>query len=209
MSDLYDLPEDVLAELKSDAVDAISRGDSEPAGRIIEAALDDAHPSTGPSPAETAAAIVDRASRQPAYRPPAQPPHGWESRQVRHYDPPDKTAIPATFSAKVVGVSFAAGYPGNLRALHKLATGDVEELRPTLILRHDPENPHDNNAVQVLAVRPAGNRMLGHLPRAVAPRIAGELDAGKDWRVIGYEVLEDPRHPDKPGLSINARRLDD
>lgn len=154
-----------------------------------------------------AASIVERAVAQPAYRPPAQPPHGWEGRTPKHFDPPSKTSMPATFSSKVVGCSFSPGYPGNYRALKALAEDENQET-PSIVLRHDPDNPHDNNAVQVLAVRPAGLRMLGHLPRAVAPRIAGELDAGKDWRVTGYEVLEDPRHVDKPGLSITARRFD-
>lgn len=160
------------------------------------------------TPPEVAEAIVARAGEDPAYRPPVQPPHGWEGRTPRHFDPPSKTTIPPTFSAKVVGCSFSPGYPGNYRALKALAE-DEEQESPRIILRHNPDSPHDCNAVEVLAERPGGLRMLGHLPRAVAPRIAGELDAGKDWRVTGYEVLEDPRHIDKPGLSITARRFDD
>lgn len=157
------------------------------------------------TPPETAADIVARAAEQPAYRTPVQPPHGWEGRQVRHFDPPRKIAIPGAFSAKVVGLTYAPGYPHNLHTLAALR-GSSEE--PRIILRHNPENPFDTNAVEVRAQEPGGDFvLLGHLPRAVAPRVAAGLDDGQGWEVTGYEVLEDPRHPNKPGLSIKVQRF--
>lgn len=140
---------------------------------------------------------------QPAYRTPPTPPPGWEGRTPKHYPASDKATIPGALGAKLAGVTFAPDYPRNLRALLALAGGD----EPRIILRHNPNNQYDANAVEVRAVRYTGETvMLGHLPAALAARIAPELDAGEPWEVTRYEVLEDPRYRDKPGISIDLRR---
>jgi hypothetical protein len=139
----------------------------------------------------------------PAYRPPVQPPPGWEGRTPKHFPPSDKATIPGAMGVKLAGVSFAPSYPRNLRALAALA-GDGA---PRIVLLHNPANTHDTNAVEVRAVRHTGETvMLGHLPAALAARIAPELDAGEPWEVTHYEVLEHPSYRDRPGISIDLRR---
>ncbi len=160
-----------------------------------------------PSPTiEDLSTIEELQTAAPAYRPPVQPPHGWEGRTPKHFPPSDKATIPGEFGVKVVGLSFQVRYPRNLRALKSLAE-DGEA--PELVLRRNPENTYDANAIEVRGIRPNGSEsMIGHLPAGLAARIAPELDAGAGWRVTGYEVLVSAGHEDKPGLSIDLRRFD-
>ena len=122
---------------------------------------------------------------------------------VRHHPPSDKATLPAELSTKVVGLTFEAGYPGPLLWLAQLAG---EGRPPALVLAREPDNAHDPNAV---AVRSAiTGRQLGHLPGALAGRLAPELDAGADWRVERYEVLVQDGFEDRPGLSLRLKRAD-
>lgn len=127
-----------------------------------------------------------------------------DTRIPRHYGPSDKATLPAKLSTKVVGLSFLPNgtYPGILHTLK-----DVVELgRPPLLkLVRDPDNPHDPNAVAVRSAKK--DTHLGHLPAALAARIAPEMDAGTFWLIESYEVLVMPGHEDKPGLSLNLRRM--
>jgi hypothetical protein len=140
----------------------------------------------------------------PAYRVPPPVPPGWEGRQPKHYGPSEKADIPGALGAKVVGLTFVPKYPGNLHALASLAGSESE---PPIVLRRNPANAYDANAVEVHAVRPSGElSMIGHLPAALAARIAPEMDADEPWVVARYQVLEMPGHEDKPGLSLDLRR---
>lgn len=60
--------------------------------------------------------------------------------------------------------------------------GGVVSDREGIVLRRQPENPYDRNAVQVLNVR---NEQIGHLPREVAAALAPIMDecsnAGAPW----------------------------
>jgi hypothetical protein len=68
-----------------------------------------------------------------------------------------------------------------------------------LILRRDPDNEHDANAIAVLAVDGA---QVGWVPREVAARIAPELDAGEPWAaVVLRERRASPRDP-RSGLTM-------
>jgi hypothetical protein len=61
-----------------------------------------------------------------------------------------------------------------------------------LELRRDPDNPHDPNAIAVLA----GGAQIGWVPREVAAELAGELDAGRPWSAVVLRVRRDsPRDP--------------
>ena len=72
-----------------------------------------------------------------------------------------------------------------------LAADDAAPGRP-LELRRDPANPHDPNAIEVLA----GGRQLGFVPREVAAGIAADLDAGRPWSaVVLREQRASPRDP--------------
>lgn len=137
----------------------------------------------------------------------APPPPGWDRREPKHFEASDKATIPGALGAKIVGLSFVDDYPSNL---HALAVLHGTEREPRLVLRRNPDNPHDANAVEVRAERPPDRPgepiMLGHLPRALAARIAPELDAGEPWHVAAWQALEHPQHPNQPGLSIDLRR---
>jgi hypothetical protein len=122
---------------------------------------------------------------------------------VRHHPPSDKAAIPSTLSTKVTGLTFEPDYP---RSLHWLAHLAAAGCPPLLVLAREPDNPYDSAAV---AVRSASTgRQLGHLPGALAGRIAPELDAGGDWRIESYEVLVQEGFEDRPGLSLRLKRHD-
>lgn len=103
--------------------------------------------------------------------------------------------LPDTFTAKVVGMSFVDDYPANVRELAADAT---------LMLRHNPDNEYDDNAIEVLH----DGRMIGHLPRTAAARVATEVRDGTGWCATVAEVLIDPNHTDNPGLLIRCERND-
>jgi HIRAN domain len=92
-----------------------------------------------------------------------------------------------------------------------LATDAVAPGAP-LLLRRDPDNPHDPNAIQV---HPAGGgAQVGWVPRELAAELAPELDAGRPWAaVVLREQRRSPRDPRHgltmllaPGDAIELRR---
>lgn len=103
------------------------------------------------------------------------------------------------FFVKVRGVSFHPGYPQSLYALReRLAKAEGEAS-----LIREPENPHDPNAVAVLA----GGDIIGHVPAGLAERLGPEIDRGTLYRVVSADVLVNPEHEDKPGLLIECERV--
>jgi hypothetical protein len=80
-----------------------------------------------------------------------------------------------------------------------LASDAFAPGRP-LTLRRDPGNPHDPNAISVRDA--AGDEQAGWVPRDLAERLAGELDAGRAWSaVVLRERRADPRSP-RAGLTM-------
>ena len=78
-----------------------------------------------------------------------------------------------------------------------LSMGGAAPGRP-LILRRDHENPHDPNAIEVLA----GGQMVGFVPRELAAELAADLDAGRPWSaVVLREQRPSPRDP-RSGLTM-------
>jgi hypothetical protein len=72
-----------------------------------------------------------------------------------------------------------------------LSTGAAAPGRP-LMLRRDHENPHDPNAIEVLA----GGQVVGFVPRELAAELAHELDSGCPWSAIVLrEARDSPRDP--------------
>jgi hypothetical protein len=93
---------------------------------------------------------------------------------------------------RVVGVAGAA--------LHHADALDTDAAAPgrPLELRRDPANPHDPNAIAVLA----GGPQVGWVPREIAAELAGELDAGRPWSAVALrEHRPSPRHP-RSGLTM-------
>lgn len=127
--------------------------------------------------------------------------------------------MPSEFYCKAVGVSFARGYPdtliglvdawqsAELAALQRDDDSRAEPLRA--ILRRNPQNEHDENAIEVhvpAALTP-DDCHVGHLPAALAARLAPLLDAGEEWAAEVEDVLVHPDHPDRPGISIHVHRV--
>jgi hypothetical protein len=77
-----------------------------------------------------------------------------------------------------------------------------DAVRPgqPLLLRRDPDNEHDPNAIQV---HPAdGGIQVGWVPRELAAELAPELDAGRPWAaVVLREQRRSPRDP-RHGLTM-------
>ena len=111
------------------------------------------------------------------------------------------------FSAKVVGVSFVPGYPDNL---HRLSATSDEARRLdeplSALLRRNPDNPYDPNAVEVHVPSLGEGGFIGHLTRPIVARMAPEMDAGAVWMADVGDVLIDPDHMDRPGISVNCKR---
>ena len=93
----------------------------------------------------------------------------------------------------VAGVAGAARFHDDVLQSPQVAPG------ATLTLRRDPANPHDPNAVAVLA--PDG-RQLGWVPRELAADVARGLDAGRPWSALVLrERRSSPRDP-RTGLTM-------
>ena len=73
-----------------------------------------------------------------------------------------------------------------------LAGAGAEPGSP-LMLRRDPDNEHDPNAI---AVHTQGDKVLGFVPRDLAADLAPKLDAGERWSaVVLREQRASPRDP--------------
>jgi hypothetical protein len=94
----------------------------------------------------------------------------------------------------VAGVAGAARHHAAALAADAAAPG-----RP-LVLRRDPANPHDADAIAVDL--PDGAGQAGWVPRELAAELAGELDAGRPWAaVVLRERRPSPREP-RTGLTM-------
>jgi hypothetical protein len=125
----------------------------------------------------------------------------------------------ATQEFKTVGLSFVDAYPANLHQLAALLEdrerssgwqavneGDVTPGLPAVLVRN-PDNEFDPNAVEV-HVPVLGRRtgMIGHVPAAVAARLAPSMDGGAEWAARLVRVLVTDGHPDRPGALIVIER---
>jgi len=114
------------------------------------------------------------------------------------------------FDSKVVGVSFAPGYPDNLHSLENLAGRAYikgEEGLAAVLIRN-PDNPFDENAIEVHIPALGDMGMIGHLPRDLSSKLAPLLDDGMKWSAMIENVYINPDHPDRPGISISVNRAD-
>jgi len=94
------------------------------------------------------------------------------------------------FECRIAGVSFlnddgssrqnALALLANVFHENAEAFGEPE-TRPniTLVLKREPENPYDANAVGVYAKLERGLHQLGHIPRGHAEVLAPIMDAGQ------------------------------
>jgi hypothetical protein len=114
------------------------------------------------------------------------------------------TDAPRFAAARIIraaGVTFADGYPGNLLQVRDLVEqADASGEALPVILRRNPDNPYDANAVEIHV--PALGAMVGHLPKNVAAKLAPALDSGLRFHTSVFAVAVDPAHLDRPGLEI-------
>jgi hypothetical protein len=92
-----------------------------------------------------------------------------------------------------------AGAAGAAR--HHDAALQSEAATPgrALVLRRDPANPHDPNAI---AVDTDAGEQLGWVPRELAAELAPDLDAGRPWSaVVLREQRASPRDP-RTGVTL-------
>jgi len=100
------------------------------------------------------------------------------------------------FAVRVVGCSFAPGYPG---ALYRAA-----RRREQLVVVREPHNAADPHAV---AVRTAGGEPVGYLPAAVASRVAPGMDDGEQWVVARWRLATVAAAPGHPGVLLALERV--
>lgn len=95
----------------------------------------------------------------------------------------------------VAGVAGAARFHDDVLQSAAVSPGSA------LTLRRDPGNEHDPNAIAVLASDDGAQ--AGWVPRELAARLAGDLDAGRPWAAV---VLRERRanspHEPRSGLTM-------
>jgi len=93
----------------------------------------------------------------------------------------------AAAGLRVAGVAGAARHHADALASDAAAPGRA------LVLRRDPGNVHDANAIGVAT---ADDALLGYVPRELAAELAPELDAGRPWAAaVLREQRASPRDP--------------
>lgn len=114
-----------------------------------------------------------------------------------------------TITSKVVGVTYAPGYPDTILRLHDAWTireiheGRTEPLAAVLI--RNPQNEHDGNAIEVHV--PALGQMIGHVWKIEAAYLAPRIDAGEVWAAQIVKARINPEHPDRPGIELSIRQV--
>ena len=100
----------------------------------------------------------------------------------------------------VAGESYRPGYPDNLLQLAEvLRTMDGREWLAA-VLRRDPNNEHDPNAIEVHV--PGGSGHCGFVPGQLARILAPILDSGTVISAHAVEVRIHHESPNKPGLTV-------
>lgn len=97
---------------------------------------------------------------------------------------------------RVVGVSFIDDYPTNLHRLAIVHTHRRSDIEVALV--RNPNNPYDNNAIEVRYM----GYMTGHLSKEVAATVAPLLDVGAEITATVFQVRISPENPNNPGLDL-------
>lgn len=115
------------------------------------------------------------------------------------------------FSTKLVGVTYSPWYPRNVWALeHRLRYIEVRTAGPPrpvpVVLRREPDNPVDRNAVAVVVEEEADLGHLGHLNATLSARLAPELDNGTSWSAQVINIAIHPQRETVPGIEVRLTR---
>ena len=98
----------------------------------------------------------------------------------------------ARVETKVVGVTFGRRQEAIERLTH------YAPQRVTISLKRDSQNPHDVNAIAVVAtVSGKGSYIMGYVPRMIAAFVAPLLDAGKAVKSVYRDIFT----PSQPHMS--------
>lgn len=121
---------------------------------------------------------------------------------------------------KVVGVSFVPTYPSNLHQLQALYDWQAQATHPSetlpngiqveplsVVLRRNPANPYDANAVEVHIPALGDEGMIGHLAREHAAIIASMIDRGDILQAHVHRCRVLPSAPQNPGIDIAITRI--
>ncbi len=118
--------------------------------------------------------------------------------------------LPARFDSAVVGVSFTPHYPENLHALEEMwFAAEMTDEKLAVVIIRNPANEYDSNACEVHVPALGEMAMVGHLPKAMAARLAPELDNDVVWQGFVSFLRIHPDHEDRPGLEISLERHTD
>lgn len=93
----------------------------------------------------------------------------------------------------VVGLTFVEEYPGNVLGLQRLHFSEI-----VVELRRNPQNKYDSNAIEVHA----DGKMIGHIPKETAARLAPKLDGGTEHEAFVYGIRVSPDNPMNPGIDL-------
>lgn len=104
------------------------------------------------------------------------------------------------------GESFREGYPENLHRLADVLVTMQGGERLSCVLRRDPGNRYDENAIEVHVPGAAGH--VGFVPAELASILAPMLDRGDTLTAAAIEVRVHPDRPDKPGLTVMLQRAE-
>jgi hypothetical protein len=74
------------------------------------------------------------------------------------------------------------------------------------VLRRDPNNEYDPNAIEVHVVGEAGH--VGFVPADLARILAPMIEGGTVINAWAVEVRVHPDSPDKPGLTVALQRAE-
>ena len=119
---------------------------------------------------------------------------------------------PDTKIVKVVGVTFVRTYPANLLQLQDLIDWQLavpaKEVEPlSVVLRRNPNNEHDANAIEVHVPALGDEGMIGHIKADHAAILAPMMDAGQRFASSVYKCNVRREAPAKPGIEIQITRL--
>ena len=128
--------------------------------------------------------------------------------------------MPRTAQIRVVGMTFHSAYPESMHRLSEIIQGSMAaSIReagdwsvlnehgfegPVAILKRNPLNEYDVNAIEVHVPALGAAGFVGHIPGPLAARWAPRLDRGETSVACVSAVPIDPRHPEKPGLQLDV-----
>jgi len=111
-----------------------------------------------------------------------------------------------TVHSQVAGVTFRDAYPENILSLvgrpeldHDFVD-EPEGIRASL--KRDLNNEYDPNAIEVHIPCLGKDSHVGFLPKALAGKLAPQIDSGTHYSARAVEVNINLENPKQPGLHV-------